>query len=489
MELEKIYLALKEIKNLDFSKKEIIEPRGKNIPKEVAYELGNGLALKLKEAEQDYFLISGDGRISTPELMQAFTSSMLDNGINVVNVGYNNITPMFEVERSKLGVSGVNITASHNPSEDNGFKMVIESSIDKEKIEERLENWLKKENRNAVQQKNKTKIYYLQSILKKDYIKKLERKFAQFSKPMNKKEKILFDAMHGPSFPFYSAVARKLSIEFDGFREDIDGYFPLTAGGPNPLLKENFVILKRNVSNLEQYSFILITDGDGDRLSAAFSSGLVDFGVLGATRAVYLAENSDFKNPKFVAEYALASIIADYLKEKNIKVVPSARNRVNLKAKIQELKEKGEEILGGQEIGTHPYNPEGIDDGIEDALLFSTLLQTKERKGLEEMIEEAKENIKPHVHEIRVYSKDPERIRSKLLSRSYCTEKFNDVVCTLNDTEAVVHVSNTAKQITINAYNKSSDNLPKDLNKLFKEISIIENGLGEKMVQQLEIIN
>jgi len=495
IELEKIYAAHETIKSLNFEKMEFIEPRGRNVPEGVAYELGEGLALKLKDSNQTHFFISGDGRISTPWLMQAFANAMLDNGINVIYSGYNNTTPMFEVERGKLGISGVNITASHNPWQYNGFKMAIEKAIEdgktKDKIEAKLEELLKKGG--TIQQKNQAKIYYLQSTLRKDYIKGLENKFAEFFRIGNgrgKKEKILFDALQGPAFPFYYAVARKLNIEFEGFREDIDGYFPLTDGGPSPLLKENFEILKRSLNNLGQYSLILITDGDGDRLSAAFSSGLVDFAVLGAVRATYLAEKDRLnkENKNFVAEYALAKIISRSLAKKNIKVIPTARSRKSIKAGIDELIEKGEKVLGGQEIGTHPYNSEGIDDGVEDALLFSTLLQTKGKKGLDKMIEEAKKDIPPHIHEIRVFSKEPNKIRSRLLSGGY-VEKFGDVVCALNETEAVVHSSNTAKQITLNAYGDNTDSIKNDLNKLLKEIDKIENGLGEKMTQQLEIIS
>ena len=173
IELEKIYAAHETIKSLNFEKMEFIEPRGRNVPEGVAYELGEGLALKLKDSNQTHFFISGDGRISTPWLMQAFANAMLDNGINVIYSGYNNTTPMFEVERGKLGISGVNITASHNPWQYNGFKMAIEKAIEdgktKDKIEAKLEELLKKGG--TIQQKNQAKIYYLQSTLRKDYIR------------------------------------------------------------------------------------------------------------------------------------------------------------------------------------------------------------------------------------------------------------------------------------------------------------------------------
>lgn len=492
MELAKIYEAYEKIKNLDFSKKEIIEPRGKNVPEGVSYELGNAIALRLKEAGQKYFYVSGDGRISTPQLLHSFIESMLNNGINVVYAGYNNLTPMFEIEREKLRISGVNITASHQPWQYNGFKMVIENAA--EEIGAELEKLQEKGNRNT-QQKNHAKIYYLQSVLRQDYLNGLENEFKELRKKKSR-EKILFDALQGPAFSFFSAVAQKLNINFDGFREDIDGYFSLTMGGPSPLLKENFDILKNSVSNLAQYSLAVTTDGDGDRLGAVFHSKLIDFAVLGAVRAVYLAErekrkfvNERWKNRKvkFVAEYALTSMIENYLRGKNIDVIPVARGRASLTAKIQELGKRGEKVLGGQEIGLHPYNSVGVNDGIEDALLFSEILKSKGRKYLGEMIEEARENVKPHIHEIRVYCKEPERIRNELLNKGY-VEKFNDVVCALNDTEAVVHVSNTAKQITINAYSKSSNNLPKDLNKLFREIDDIEGGLEKTLKEQFEII-
>ena len=491
MELVKVYLALQKIKNLDFKKREFIDGRGEDVPEGVAYEVGNSLALKLKEVGQEFFYVSGDGRISTPQLIKGFSDAMIDNKINVIHAGYNNVTPMFYVERMKLGVSGVNITASHNPWNYNGFKVFIEPRTDSGEILEKLEK-LQASGNMKIYAKNGARNYYLQSMLRKDYLGDLEKKFKQME---NKKQegKILYDGLNGPSFPFFSDVAQKLGLQFDGFREIVNGSFPLIYDGPSPLLKENFEIMKNTLENLDRYSLILITDGDADRLSVANSSGLIDFAVVGATRAVYLAEKKerieDKKGkPKFVAEYALASIIGNYLAEKGIEVVPVPRGIANHFFKIQELGEKGENVLGGQEIGTHPYNSLGIDDGVEDALLFSEILLTKGKRGLEDMFDEAREGVKKHIHELRFYCKDQLNVRRRLLEQPYASEKFEDVVCNINGTEAVIHSSNTSNQITVNACSDNGEGIEKDLNALFKDIGNIEPDLGKKLEEGLEII-
>ena len=62
-------------------------------------------------------------RLSGPQMFENVTRGIMDQGANVVNIGLVS-TDQFYFACSKLGLPGMMVTASHNPKEYNGFKMV-----------------------------------------------------------------------------------------------------------------------------------------------------------------------------------------------------------------------------------------------------------------------------------------------------------------------------------------------------------------------------
>ncbi|MCS7061172.1 MAG: phosphomannomutase/phosphoglucomutase [Anaerolineae bacterium] len=83
-----------------------------------------GLALA-EEFAPGEVIVGGDGRLSTPALKQALIGGLLRGGCSVVDIGLVP-TPAFYFARSYLGIlPGVMVTASHNPAEDNGFKVAL----------------------------------------------------------------------------------------------------------------------------------------------------------------------------------------------------------------------------------------------------------------------------------------------------------------------------------------------------------------------------
>ena len=70
-------------------------------------------------------IVAGDLRASTPRLVAALVSGLLEGGSDVVDCG-EIPTPTFYFARDALGIdAGVMVTASHNPADHNGFKPVL----------------------------------------------------------------------------------------------------------------------------------------------------------------------------------------------------------------------------------------------------------------------------------------------------------------------------------------------------------------------------
>ena len=100
--------------------------RGKvedDFPPEVVESLGKAFGTFIKRGGGQEIALSGDIRLTTPDLMEQFKLGVLSTGVDVINIGILP-TPANYYSMFKLGVAGaVQITGSHNPPEFNGFKM------------------------------------------------------------------------------------------------------------------------------------------------------------------------------------------------------------------------------------------------------------------------------------------------------------------------------------------------------------------------------
>ena len=94
----------------------------KDINESLAYLLGKAFATKLKRLGKDTTLVGYDNRYSSPNLEKELVKGITECGVNVVRLGLVT-TPMYYYGWDYLNIkSGIMITASHNPKDENGFK-------------------------------------------------------------------------------------------------------------------------------------------------------------------------------------------------------------------------------------------------------------------------------------------------------------------------------------------------------------------------------
>lgn len=93
---------------------------GKNLFDETAYAVGQGFSTVLKPST---VVVGRDARVSSPQLHAQVIKGLTDSGVNVIDVGMVS-TDMYYYACALKGLPGIMITASHNPAEYNGFKMV-----------------------------------------------------------------------------------------------------------------------------------------------------------------------------------------------------------------------------------------------------------------------------------------------------------------------------------------------------------------------------
>ncbi|MDP1709729.1 MAG: phosphomannomutase/phosphoglucomutase, partial [Candidatus Komeilibacteria bacterium] len=90
------------------------------VNEDVAYQIGRAFVAFTQAAK---VIVGRDARVSGPELFQALTRGITDQGADVLDIGVAS-TDMFYFACGSTALPGVTVTASHNPKEYNGFKLV-----------------------------------------------------------------------------------------------------------------------------------------------------------------------------------------------------------------------------------------------------------------------------------------------------------------------------------------------------------------------------
>lgn len=90
---------------------------------DVVYAIGLAFGSEVLKSQQQNIVIARDGRLSSPTLAQALTQGLMESGCDVIDID-SVPTPLLYFATHVLETSsGIMITGSHNPPEDNGLKI------------------------------------------------------------------------------------------------------------------------------------------------------------------------------------------------------------------------------------------------------------------------------------------------------------------------------------------------------------------------------
>ena len=222
-----------------------------------------GFLIGDRSSDKPFTLVVGtDMRISSPSLTKAAIKTLLDLGANIIDIGVVS-TPTFYFAVSHYNYdSGIQITASHNPKEWNGIKIVKNSPKGLIKIgkptglEEIKEMALKGESPNSGLRG---------TIVKKTgmLLDEVENSLRIVGMPTIRKFKIVADAANAMGSQYITALFEKIDADLVKMNFRLDGTFP--AHQPDPLQPETLVDLQKRVIK-EKADLGLAPDGDGDRL-------------------------------------------------------------------------------------------------------------------------------------------------------------------------------------------------------------------------------
>ncbi|MBN2190445.1 MAG: phosphomannomutase/phosphoglucomutase [Candidatus Aureabacteria bacterium] len=364
-----------EIKESIFKAYDIRGVFPEEINEDIAYRIGRSFVSFLKAKN---IAVGRDMRVSSPALAKSFIKGVVDQGCNVTDFGMVG-TDMLYVGVAMYGYEGgVIITASHNPKEYNGMKLVRERAIPLSG-ETGIQDIKKMVVENNFAEPEKKGNLYNRDIWA-DYVKHTLG-FVDSSKI--KPFKIVMDAGNGMSGKMIPPVFEKLPVTIIPMYFDVDGTFPNHEA--NPLIEENRVeIMKRVVE--ENADLGIAFDGDVDRCffiddQGEFVSG--DFVTALLAEAILRKHHGESILYDLRASWA----VRDKVLENGGKPF---MNRVG-HAFFKERMRKEKAIFGGEVTGHYYFRDNyNADSGIIPALLMLELLSTKEAK-LSQLIKPLKE--------------------------------------------------------------------------------------------------
>jgi phosphomannomutase len=211
--------------------------------------------------------VGADVRLSSPPLKQALINGILDSGVDVIDLE-KPTTDMVYFAVGEYGYSGgIVISASHNPKQYNGIKMVREkgTSISSDTGLFDIRDALKYGKITGMESRKKGKL--LKKDVVNDYVKNV---MTYLGDTKIKPFKCVANCNFGYSSHVVKIIAEKLKLNLITLNFTPDGSFP--KGAPNPLLPENQVeteeLVKKNHADLG-----VMWDGDADRVMFVDNEG------------------------------------------------------------------------------------------------------------------------------------------------------------------------------------------------------------------------
>ncbi|NCN21919.1 phosphomannomutase/phosphoglucomutase [Candidatus Falkowbacteria bacterium] len=418
---------------------------GQDFDNELAYRLGKAYVALRKNDEDGKNIpklkigVAYDMRLSSPALKEGLIRGLTEAGADVVDLGLI-ATPTFYFAVGHFNYDGgIMISASHNPKEWNGFKLVRakglpisgESGIEFLKEQVLTNHFLPTEEKGSISENKNAQVEALSYALSFLRDKKI--------KPL----KIVIDTANGMGGAYLGHLFRQLNININYINFPLNGNFP--AHEADPLKEENLEQLKKEVKIIGA-DLGITTDGDGDRIFFVDDKGeTIDPAIIRGLMAKLFLE--DKPGAKIGYDVRPGKITADLIKENGgIPVITRVGHSL-----IKEQMIKEDIYFAGESSGHFYFNGRaGCFEYPEIIIIKLLLLLSESGSTVSEIIKPYKKYF--HSGEINKSVSDKEAVFKRI------QEKYQDGKINLLDGVSItyenfwfnVRGSNTEAKIRLN---------------------------------------
>lgn len=336
-----------------------------------AYAIGRAFVTFLKV---DTVLVGRDMRTSGPQIFDAVTRGLMDQGADVVNIGMVS-TDQYYFACAQQRLPGMMVTASHNPKQYNGFKMVRqmpyllsgdEGIQDLRRIVE-TDAFAPAERQGSMRELDLSE-QFVEAVLGLIDVEALK------ARPI----KVVADTGNGMVGPILQRVYARLPVELVGLYFDPDGTLP--NHGLDPLQPENRAELEARVLS-EGADAGFAFDGDGDRFFTIDDRGQFVAGdYMTALLGRYLLEKKP--GSKIVYDVRASWAVPDLISAAGGTPMIERVGHAFIKRRMA-----AEQVLFGGEVSGHYYFQDFnyADSGVIPSLLIMEML-AKTGKKMSELL-------------------------------------------------------------------------------------------------------
>ncbi len=238
----------------------------RDLDDDLVRDLGRALGTLMAERGKRRIMVGRDCRVSSRRLRNALVEGLIETGRHVVKIEVGPTPLLYFAVHHLDADGGVMVTGSHNPPEDNGFKILVgKATLHGDEI---------RALRDRIDRRDFVK-------LPGGHAERIEvgHRYVQWMRGNVRLARtdlrIVLDAGNGAGGPLGLAVMRALGLDPEPLYCEMDGTFP--NHHPDPTVPENVADLVRRVRETRA-DIGIAYDGDADRLGAVDSEGEIIWG-------------------------------------------------------------------------------------------------------------------------------------------------------------------------------------------------------------------
>lgn len=433
-----------------------------NINAEIVYRIGRAIG---QHFDAKSVVVGFDARETSPIFASAAAEGIHDSGSNTINIGLAGSEEMYWAVSEFGACAGIEITASHNPINFNGMKIVKSKSqpLHKEtdfkaiRILAEKQNFLPKSFQGSMSNRvAEARSAYVNKVLSFVNINQL--------KPL----KIVVNSGNGAAGPTFDAIAQKLNsvdvpLDFIHINNIPDPTFP--NGIPNPILPQNRGTTAKLVRDAKA-DFGIAFDGDFDRCfffdeNGTFVQGEYMVGLLATIFLERELEGVIVHDPRIIWN------TQDIISNKNGIAVQSKTGHSFIKQTMRD-----HQAIYGGEISAHHYFRDFAycDSGMIPWLLIAELI-SKSGKSLGELVSNRFKAF-PSSGETNFVVKDAEasidRVLAAYREKAESLDEMDGVSLVFSDWRFNLRSSNTEPLVRLNLESRggSIEKLNDEMNKI-----------------------
>ncbi|WP_113906557.1 phosphomannomutase CpsG [Aliidiomarina celeris] len=447
---------------------------GTELNEDIAYRIGRAYGEYLKPKT---VVVGGDVRLTSDVLKLALANGLRDAGVDVFDIGLAGTEEIY-FATFHLGVcGGIEVTASHNPMDYNGMKLVREGARPISGDTGLRDVQRLAEANNFGEPAVKRGSYKVISVLD-EYVDHLMGyvDLANFKQPM----KLVINSGNGAAGHVIDAIearfkALNVPIELIKVHNEPDGNFP--NGIPNPLLPEN---RQDTIDAVREHKadMGIAFDGDFDRCFLFDHEGrfIEGYYIVGLLAEAFLQKHA---GAKIIHDPRLTWNTIDLVEQAGGTPIMSKTGHAFIKERM-----RVEDAVYGGEMSAHHYFRDFAycDSGMIPWLLIAELIVVKEQT-LKALVEKRMEKY-PASGEINSRIDDPfaaiGRVIDEFEGKAIAIDRTDGVSMEFRDWRFNLRSSNTEPLVRLNVESRSS---PKLVTKMAAEIQSLlelrgqENGI------------